>query len=290
VGDPGNSDLAWARGLVERRLGQWEQATADLRRAVELDPRSSIKNLDLFELYARRRDYAAAERYVNRALELEPESPGSLFKAFLILARDGDFEAAARTLDAGVSRAGVEDIVPWAQHTDLGAALWANLDSTARAAVDRLSLDRFGTDTSAYYLAKARARRHRGDAPAGKVYFDSAAAVLEGRVRARPDDPALVSALGYAYAGAGRRERAMRLGQRAVALRPLSKDTWYGVDMVRNLAVVYALLGEADSTVKQLRILLSVPSWISIPSLRADPTWDPIREDPGFRALLERGE
>ena len=33
AGDPGNGDMAWARGLVERRLGQWDQAIADLRRA-----------------------------------------------------------------------------------------------------------------------------------------------------------------------------------------------------------------------------------------------------------------
>jgi hypothetical protein len=59
--------------------------------------------------------------------------------------------------------------------------------------------------------------------------------------------------------------------------------------MVRNLALVYAMLGEADSAVKQLRFLLTVPSWISVPGLRADPTWDPIRRDPGFQALLGRG-
>ena len=81
----------------------------------------------------------------------------------------------------------------------------------------------------------------------------------------------------------------MREGQRAVALRPPSKDTWLGVDMVRNLAVVYATLGQADSAVKQLRYLLTVPSWISVPALRSDPTWDPIRGDPGFRALVGAG-
>jgi hypothetical protein len=82
----------------------------------------------------------------------------------------------------------------------------------------------------------------------------------------------------------------MREGRRAVELRPPSKDTWLGVDMVRNLAVVYATLGEADSAVKQLRFLLTVPSWISVPGLRADPTWGPIRRDPAFQALLRRGE
>jgi len=67
---------------------------------------------------------------------------------------------------------------------------------------------------------------------------------------------------------------------------PAQKDTWYGVDMLRNLAVVYATLGEADSAVKELGTLLSVPSWISVPLLRVDPTWDRVRGDPGFRKLV----
>jgi hypothetical protein len=41
-----------------------------------------------------------------------------------------------------------------------------------------------------------------------------------------------------------------------------AEDTWVGVDMLRNLAVTYATLGEADSAVKQPRVLLELPSWI----------------------------
>jgi serine/threonine-protein kinase len=288
AGDPGSGDLAWARGLVERRLGQWEQAVGDLRRAVDLDPRSLVKNLDLFELYMRRREYSEAERYVDRALELEPDSPVWVYKALLIVARDGDLEKAADVFREGIRRAGMDAVVRWAPQFNIGAAVWQDLDSTAQAAVDRLSLDRYGADSGGYYLAKARTRHYRGDVRTARVYFDSAAKVLQGRSRARPDDPALHSALAFAYAGLGRRDAAIREGRLAVEMRPPSKDTWYGVDMLRNLAVVYATLGEADSAVKQLRVLLSVPSGISVPLLRADPTWDPVRHDPGFQALIKK--
>jgi Flp pilus assembly protein TadD len=131
--------------------------------------------------------------------------------------------------------------------------------------------------------------RLRRSAATSRAYFDSAAAVLEGRTRSRPDDPALHAELALAYAGLGRREPAMREGRRAVELRPLTMDTWLGVDMLGQLAVVYATLGEADSAVKQLRVLLRVPSWISVPGLKVDPTWDPIRKDPGFQELIREG-
>ena len=286
--DPGNGDLAWARGLVERRLGQWSQAEADLKRAVDLDPRAGVKSLDLFELYLRRRQHDLAERYVDRVLELEPDSPAYFYKALLILARDGDLAAAAAVVNEGMRRVGPESMAFWLPQSDIGsAAVWRGLDPEVKRAANDLIIDRFSADSGSYYLAKARTRRFAGDAPGARVYFDSAARILEPRSRARPDDPTLHSTLGLVYAGLGRREDAIREGRRAVELVPPAKDTWYGVDMLRNLAVVYATLGEADSTVKELRTLLEVPSWISVPLLRVDPTWDRVRGDAGFRKVVK---
>ncbi len=288
--DPGNGDLAWARGLVERRLGRWDQALADLRRAVDLDPRSGVKLLDLFEVHFRRREYAEAEKYLDRAIALEPDSPIYIFRALLYVVRDGDFERAVEAMKEGVRRAGADDIAVWTPQFDLGAALWRELDTTSQRALDRLDIKRYGSDSAGYYLGQAKGRHYRGDVRTAAAYFDSAATILQAHSQARPDDPELRAELAAAYAGLGRREPAIREGRRAVELRPPSKDTWLGVDMVRNLAVVYATLGQADSAVKQLRFLLQVPSWISVPGLRADPTWDPIRRTPAFQSLLREGK
>ena len=284
--DPGNGDIAWARGLVERRLGQWEQALASLRKAVELDPRSVVKHMDVFEVYLRQRQYAAAQQYVDRALALQPDAPIYVFKAMLVVTRDGDLAEATRVLAEGARRSGLRNLAAWTAQYDLGAALWQRLPDSAQTALDAVTVGDVGGDSAGYYLLKARVHRLRGRTSGSVAYFDSAAAILEGRAAARPDDPALHADLGFAYAGMGRRADAMREARRAVELRPVSKDTWLGVDMLRSLAITYATLGEADSAVKHLRVLLEVPSWISVPALRADPTWDPVRRNPGFRALL----
>jgi hypothetical protein len=39
--------------------------------------------------------------------------------------------------------------------------------------------------------------------------------------------------------------------------------------------------------VEQLKALLSVPSYYSLPLLRIDPAWEPLRNHPDFRALME---
>jgi hypothetical protein len=206
----------------------------------------------------------------------------------MVVTRDGDLNAATRVLEEGARKAGLQNLGAWTAQFDLGAALWHRLPDSAQQAVDQATMTMVGSDSAGYYLLKARMQRLRGNQPARRAFFDSARVVLEERTAARPDDPALRATLGFTYAGLGRREEAIREGRRAVELRPPSKDTWLGVDMVRSLATTYAMLGEADSAVRQLRLLLQVPSWISVPALRADPTWDPIRRDPDFRALVAK--
>ena len=52
--------------------GDFEQAIADVRKAVELTPSSAIVLLKLGDAYMRKRDYEAAIPPLKRALELSP--------------------------------------------------------------------------------------------------------------------------------------------------------------------------------------------------------------------------
>ena len=249
-----------------------------------------VKILDLFEVHLRRRDYDAAERYLTRALELEPDSPAYIYRALLILARDGDLRAASAAIEEGIPRAGAEDMAFWALQFDFGSALW-RVAGQLGAGGGRAALH---ASPSAPTRPRITCRRPGSGGPRADTQLGPGLLRLRGedpRVGrpGPPGGPVATRRARHRVRGPGPSRGRHPRRPAAVALRPPSKDTWLGVDMVRNLAVVYATLGQADSAVAQLRFLLTVPSWISPPALKADPTWDPIRRNPGFRKLVGGG-
>jgi serine/threonine-protein kinase len=128
------------------------------------------------------------------------------------------------------------------------------------------------------------------DFSAMKSHADLARASLEKTVSEHPDDPRYHSALGQAYAYLGRKEEAIREGNQAVSICPVSKDAMAGPTYVDDLARMYVVVGEYDSAIDKLDYLMSIPagSVVSLASLEKDPIWDPLRDQPRFKQLIEK--
>jgi hypothetical protein len=54
------------------------------------------------------------------------------------------------------------------------------------------------------------------------------------------------------------------------------------------VAEVCGIVGENGRAIELLDGLLGRPSPITVPLLKLSPTWDPLRGDPRFKALLDK--
>jgi predicted Zn-dependent protease len=114
--------------------------------------------------------------------------------------------------------------------------------------------------------------------------------LLEPLVPERPNDERVLVALGYVYAGLGRRDDAGNRAADAVRLRQEEGDALSRLRTIEAAARVLAQAGLADQALVHLETVMASDSPVSVHTLRLDPLLDPIRDHPRFRALLERYE
>ena len=161
------------------------------------------------------------------------------------------------------------------------------LDPEQRALVKRLSPASFDGDAGSWGLALAGVYETERDHPRAAAYGDSARAAFEQQLYAAPDNPQQHVLLGVALAYAGRKDAAVREGERGAALDSSPSQT--GSYIKHQLARVYILTGEQEKALDALEPLLSRPYYLSPGWLRIDPTFDPLRSNPRFQRLVAGG-
>jgi serine/threonine-protein kinase len=134
-------------------------------------------------------------------------------------------------------------------------------------------------------------QQRAGDVAAARATYEKAAQDIRNELeKVAPDsfqEADLRAALGLSYAGLGEARAAVAEGQKAMAMRPTSKDPMEGPGEEERMANIYALLGDADHAIPILKRLLRIPYGFAITPalLRLDPVWDQIRNDPRFQEL-----
>jgi serine/threonine-protein kinase len=292
-----NSDLLDAVAIVQRRQGKFEEALANWERATRLDPRSAPHTFDFGQTLAFVRRYDEAERQLERLLAISPDWSAGYVQMYYLCQNRGDSPARmGEVLRRGIQEVGTTRMlaralthVPW-----IGAppsrSIVAALDQDYANEMGSLTPDTFEGDSLAYDLFRAQWRGVKGDRSAERAYLDSLRMLAEPRVQARPQEAPYHSLLGLAYAGLGRKEEAIREGKKALELRPYAKDAIMGPVLVNVMAQIYMMTGEQDAAVEQLAFLLSVPSGVSAHGLRTELTWEPLRNNARFQALLAKAD
>ena len=283
---PNNPLVFELTGFITRRQGRWEESTTDLKRALELDPRNLFLLQQLSFTYELQRRYRELAEVLDRALKLVPSDPDTrLVRALIDLAERADPRPAHATIDAVVA----ED--PAAKSI---AERWFYVGLCER---DKVGVSRAlaiippeGISEGSIWWPRpfyeALAARARGDASGARAAFTAARAEVEKTMREQADYAQGITVLGLIDAGLGRKDDAIREGERAVALVPVSKDAIDGPDLMLNLAVIYAWTGEKDLALKQLAEATHLPSTLNYGWVRLHPDWDPLRGDPRFEKIV----
>ena len=269
------------------------EALPNFIKASELDPRSTRAVGTVAETYILLRNPVQAARHFDRAISLSPDRPDLYaYKARVVHLRlEGNTEGTRAVLEQARSVGLAEH--PGIAYTWVLVDMW---DGNYQEALDRLAVvssDVLFEDQLLHVpKAQASARLYglMGNRQRELAYYDSARSILETKIQEGPDDDRYRSALGMAYAGLARKEDAIREGEFAVELLPMSKEAMRGAQRVEDLARTYTMVGEYDAAIDQLESLLAVPSLTAVPMLRIDPTWDPLRSNPRFQALLTKYE
>jgi TolB-like protein/Tfp pilus assembly protein PilF len=282
---PNNSEALGISGVILRRLDKWEKGIARMERAAELDPRNQVRLGELARTYLRVRRYREAGQVFDQMIAVNPYNPTFyMAKAWNYIVWDANREQARRVLEQASNTVGIDP----AWILSFSRLLIRVLGEEYAEGLDRLTLEE-QSDTLRYFFAKAELSSRTGRPQLAAAYYDSARAVLEVAVsRGATAFGRLGDDLALAYAGLGRTDEAVQTIESAVETAPIYMGAERGVALTDDLAEIYIRVGEYEAAIDQLEYLLSVPSGISIPLLRVDPLYDPLRDHPRFQAMLER--
>jgi TolB-like protein/Flp pilus assembly protein TadD len=282
---PNNADVFRYTGMIDRREGHWDEATRNLERALELDPRNFFTLQQLALAYGWQHRYADEVRTYDRALAIVPGDPATrILRALITLDWRADINPFQTTL------AGLLAENPGLP-LDLEALRAALCERPATAAIRALTnYPREGVVNNGVNNPRAYwdgvIARCQGDSAKAQAAFTAARREVEKTVERQPDFAAALSLLGMIDAGLERKEQAIQEGRRACELLPVSKDAIDGAALAINLAQIYAWTGEKDRAIEQIATVERAPSTLSYGLLKLHPYWDPLRGDPRFEKIV----
>jgi serine/threonine-protein kinase len=289
-GLPNESEAYFAIGAIQRRQGKWTESNANLEKAATLDPKNTNILINLGFSYVAQRDFETADKTFDRVIAASPQSlEAQVMKGFVAAQWKGDLGVAEKVISSIPRETDPDGLMTMAR-------VW--LLKLQRKFPEALQLVQqfhdetlFNTTTAPCpkALLEGELYRLQGDEAKARTALEQARVVSDQLLRAAPEDAARHGQHGLILAALGLKQEAIAEGNRAVELLPESQDAYDGPQATATLAQIYAQTGELDEAFRLLDHLLAVPAHgLTVPMLKLDPAWDPLRKDPRYQALIDK--
>ena len=295
---PNDGDVGLYTAAIERRRGHWTEALTAYLRAEAIDPRNSVMLYDASQTFFGLRDWHTAAERMDRVLALSPDSFNvRIQRAYIEFFWKGStapIKAAVDSLPPNLDPDGVVTFARW------DVSLMNRDVAAADKALAACQLDTIASQTGCplpkSYL-QACVDLVRGAPAKAHAEFETARPSLEKTVANSPQDGIRRGQLALEYAFLGRKEDALREGERAMELKPISRDVIEGAVVEDFYTLVCVYTGEKDKAISRIERLLTVPfavdyadESITLADLRQRWEWDPLRNDPRFQKILASPE
>jgi TolB-like protein/Flp pilus assembly protein TadD len=288
-GLPNESQAYLAIGAIQRRQGKWTESTANLEKAAALDPKNANILVNLAFSYIAQRNFEAADKTIDRVIAAAPQSlQVAALKGVIAVLGRGDLSVAEKQFSSIPPEADPDGLMTWGRTWIL---TMQRKFPEALAVVEKFRGETLTTNTTApapRAFLEGMIHLLQGDPAKAQPALERAQMVSEQLLREAPDDPNRHAQHGLILAALGQKQEAIAEGKRAVELLPESQDAFDGPQVTAALAQIYAWTGESNEAFRLLDHLLAVPNGLTVPMLKLDPAWNPLREDPRYQALIDK--
>jgi TolB-like protein/tetratricopeptide (TPR) repeat protein len=279
---PNDAELLTVAGFAQRSLGQWDEALPSFVAAEALDPQSAVAATEWGRTLHVLRRLPEAQAAFEHALALAPTNVGTIEDLAMVSLSRGDLSDARLVIHSALATVDSSALAAYfATYYDL---YWA-LDDPEQLRVLQLTPSDFDGDRGLWNLARAEVSWLRGDTTGARHYAAGAERELARQERATPSDDQRHLYHGLALAYLGRTQSAIAEAERAISLRPVTRDAFNGPSIEQVAARIYLIAGEPDRAVDHLEHLLSIPHFLTPAWLAIDPTWAPLRSNARFARL-----
>ncbi|MEO6227612.1 MAG: tetratricopeptide repeat protein [Thermomonas sp.] len=284
---PHQTDALYGRMLTLRRLGRFEEAIVAVSKAMALDPLNTKLSTErgLTRMFAGH--LTGAESDFRHSLSSDPEDMSARrLLSTLLLARDGNASGAVA-------------IAPGSDVTSVGIRqtplIMQRKYDQALAELQSLNGKDLGRDSEGFDSAKGSLLMFMGRTQEAKPYLEASRKRLDARLADLPVNSGSGQRLRYNLAEIegllGNTVRSIELVKQAQSLLTVDMDAANGsIDLAR-AAHVYARIGRLDLALPLLAHIRQMPGSdgiISSSTLRMDPVWDKVRDDPRLQTEIKR--